>query len=176
MGSNVMLIAVLLGAADTSGVTCAFERMTLSFGGVLRTQFGLQFSDVGAVRDYRAQFSRSMARFDLAAEFSAPVRVVMSVDLSRPPSVVVEDLYGCIDLGRCDLTLGQFVAPLGLKAQSHPSLAAFPYYSFVKDGWKPWDPRDVGMQVSYRSAVFDARLALMNGNGRSDGLADDNRW
>ena len=69
---------------------------------------------------------------------------------------------------------GQFVVPTGFEALTKPEETKLIDNSMVKRLWKPWDPRDVGIMLSYDARPISGALAVINGNGRQDPLHDDN--
>lgn len=74
------------------------------------------------------------------------------------------------------LRMGQFVAPVGIEALTEPKKLKFIEYSLVKGSWKPLDPRDAGLMLTYEDTRLVLAVAVLNGNGRGAWLQDDNRW
>jgi hypothetical protein len=74
-----------------------------------------------------------------------------------------------------DLIAGQFQVPLGFEAATAYDSTKFIGYSLNRAYWKPGDPLDVGVALAYASSAIDAQVAVVNGNGRNQGLQDDNK-
>jgi len=72
------------------------------------------------------------------------------------------------------LRVGQFKCPLGFEAMTEDRDLRMIEHSGLRRYWKPADPRDVGVQVTYTHSVVDAVVAVVNGNGRGAGFKDEN--
>jgi hypothetical protein len=72
------------------------------------------------------------------------------------------------------LRVGQFKCPSGFEAMTEDRDLRMIEYSFLKRYWKPADPRDVGVLLTYSRSIVDAEVAVVNGNGRGAGFKDEN--
>lgn len=74
------------------------------------------------------------------------------------------------------LRAGQFIPPSATEALTELSRLKFINYSLVSTFWKPVPPRDVGVQIGYRSRLLALTAAVLNGNGTDPLVPDPNNW
>lgn len=122
-------------------------------------------------------FYRPTAFVGLTGHISSVTLMRLYCDVSDLSGQLLYDLY--VDFhwpSGIELRAGQFKPPLGFEALTNPYELKLVDRSLVARKWKPWNPRDVGIMVSYGSSQFEVAGALVNGNGIGQGYEDNNDW
>lgn len=163
---------VLCSVAKPSGLPLCDGRLSVDLAVVAGAKW--YASRAYGLSSKRFVFSRDASRFGISAR---PVSGLLIRYYSDPVvGLGPLDLYVDFAANRhLSILAGQFLLPLGMESSESICSSPFAGNTLVKNRWKPYDERDVGVMFAYKARGVAVDVAVVNGNGRNNPFNDENK-